>query len=118
MIARAYDPKDFEQLKDIITGDVDPARDMIVVVEIAGRIVSAVAMRPCLFVHDFELSKGILRRQVTDCAMAYAMGAARASGHREGLVIVNEENVRMRTWWEERGAKLQDPGAVYIQEIR
>jgi hypothetical protein len=119
MIARAYDPKkDFEAVKDLIgSRDVDPARDLIVVVEIGGRIVEVVAIRPCVFVHDFELTGGALRRQATDAALSYAMGASRAMGHREAIVIVAEDKTRMRAWWEEHGARQQDPGAVYVIEI-
>jgi predicted enzyme involved in methoxymalonyl-ACP biosynthesis len=118
MIARAFEQKDADQLREVLQGDVNPKRDIIVVVEIAGKIAGAVAMRPVLYVHDFHLSNGVLKRQVTDCAMAYALGAARAAGNREAIVIVGEENTKMRTWWEEHGAKQQDPGAAYTMEIR
>jgi hypothetical protein len=116
MIPRAYDvSRDTELIKG---KDIDPARDIIVIVEVEGRAVEVVALRPCLFVHDFELSGGLLKRQITDCAMAYAMGAARAMGHREAIVVVDEDKTRMRTWWEEHGATMQEPGVIYMMEIR
>lgn len=121
MIARCYDPaKDFEQVKALLgeKAAVNPERDLIVVVEIAGKIVEVVAMSPCLFVHDFNLACGAMRRMITDCAMAYAMGAARALGHREAMVLVDEANFKMRHWWEEHGAKQQPEGSVYVVEIK
>lgn len=118
MIARTYRPEDVAELKELFSGDVDRERDVIAVVEIGGKIAAAVAMRPCLFLHDFVLPAGALKRQITDCLMAYASGAARAMGHREAIVIVSDQNPRMQAWWEEHGAKQMDPGSIYTMEIQ
>jgi N-acetylglutamate synthase-like GNAT family acetyltransferase len=116
MIARVFNvPRDLY----LIEGkDIDPMFDIISVVEVGGKVAGSVALRPCLFVHDFEVQAGALSRQVTDTLLSYAMGAARAMGHREAIVIVAEDKVKMRSWWEEHGAVQQPTGAVYMVEIK
>jgi hypothetical protein len=118
MIARAYHPGDAAQLAALENSDVDPERDIIVVVEVGGKIIAAAAMRPVMFLHDLHLSGDMLKRQAIECCLAYGFGAARAAGHREALAVVSDGNTKMRGWLEEHGAKLQDPGAVYTVEIK
>jgi len=123
MIARAYDPERSEDVNALAKmraagDDIDPAKDIVVFVCVAGEVTAIVGMRPCLYVHDFSLRPGALQREATDLAMCYAMGAARAMGHREGITIVGDEHIRMKRWWEEHGARQQPAGSVYCVEIK
>lgn len=121
MRPRAYNPDtDLAGLSKLVNGqfgDLQVSSDAIIVVEEDGRLVGAVALRPIIFVHELAIEKGILSRKIADEALCYAMGTARALGHREGVFVVAEDNLRMQKWLEDRGAKKQ-PGLVYTMEVK
>jgi N-acetylglutamate synthase-like GNAT family acetyltransferase len=121
MLARAYkDPEDFDGLKDLCHGDMadlDPGKDVIVVVESEGRIVGSIAIRPMLLIHCLAVEPSLGSHKVAEILSAYEMGAARTMGHREALMVVDEDNLRARRFVEGQKAK-KVSGVTYILEVR
>ena len=119
MIARAYRPEDFEALKELCggkLGDLDPAADVIVVVEYDGHLVGAIAFREALFVHELAI-EGALAHRIGELACAYAMGAARAMGKREAYFTVDPANTRAQRFVEGQKA-VKQAGIIYSVEVR
>lgn len=119
MIARAYDPaRDSEKLKALLgKTQANPSRDFMIVVEDdAGELVSAIAFRPMLFVHELVVAEGMLGRHRAGLAVGYAMGAARAAGHREACFIVADEAAGK--FLEQWGAVKENPGTIYTMEVK
>jgi len=119
MIVRACTPADAEAIKTLCPeSDIDPARDIVVVVEASGAVVGVMAFRQVAFVHSFGVDPGLsTRRNAAELVLAYTLGAGRALGHREALFVVDKTNDAMRNWIEDKGAKEQS-GVVYTMEVR
>lgn len=99
-------------------GDINTALDALVVVEDGDHLCGAVGLRPIVYVHELAVERGMLSRRIADEALCYSLGVARAQGHQEAFFVVSEDNVRMRKWLEERGAKRQPDGIVYCMEVK
>jgi hypothetical protein len=118
MIVRTYKLDDEPAVKALCPhSDIDPARDAIAVVELENKIVAAFAFRPIAFAHSFSVELDATKRLAAEAVLAYALGAARAMGHREALFTVDRDNDAMRKFIESKGAKEQS-GVVYTMEVK
>ena len=97
MTARLYSPEDAPALDELLSAApphiVDLTRDKIAV---AGDPVSGVLVgRPVMWVHEFRLAPGALRRDRGEQLVERSFHWARAAGYRDVLFFVRPENAAM-----------------------
>ena len=121
MIIRAFQPQDLEAVKQLLggaLGGLDPVRAMVVVAESGGKVIGVLATSSVVFVHSMAVDQSPISRKVADSMLAYALGASRAMGEREGLFVVSNDNPKMFYWLSAKeGAQSQGQGEVFTMRI-
>jgi hypothetical protein len=123
MKPRAYNPKTDEaaviKLLEDKAEDISPGKDLLIVVESEDKIVSVLAVRPVVYVHDLVAASDSLAYRACELAFAYAGGVVKGIGnHQEAIFLVAHDNDKMRRFVEDHGATKENPSDVYTMEIK
>lgn len=89
----------------------------VFIAEIDGREVGRVSVTIMPLVHDMEIQGGILQRKIADALLFYAQGKVKASGFKEALLFVANENAAMRRYVETRAIP-ENPSQIYVMAVQ
>lgn len=98
--------------------DIEITKHSIFVCELAGKIEGVLAEILIPVVDTLEVEKSPLSLSVAQALTDYAKGYTLASGCKEVMFTIREDNQSMRRFVEDRGAKLEGVYATYTMEVQ
>src|SRR5215471_14009791 len=91
---------------------------MTFVVSVSGRDVGQMQIGIVPIVHDLTVEKSLITRKIVEALFQYAKGFLKASGFDEAMMLVEEENIPMKAWVEEKGFRQEPKAQPYLTEIQ
>ena len=91
---------------------------MTFVVSVSGRDVGQMQIGVVPIVHDLTVEKSLITRKIVEALFQYAKGFLKASGFDEAMMLVEDENVPMKAWVEEKGFRRENKAQPYLTEIQ
>jgi len=91
---------------------------MTFVASLDGRDVGQLQICVVPLVHDLTIEKSLVTRKIAEALFQYAKGFLKASGFDEAMMLVDDENVPMKAWIEEKGFRPEPKAQPYLTEIQ
>lgn len=98
--------------------DIAVEKHAILVAEIGGEVVGIFSLLLMPVVDTLEVKEGTLSRYAAQSLTDYAKGYILASGFKEAMFTIREDNMNMRGFVQANGGRLEGVYATYTAEVR